>query len=77
MGGGGEGHAAVLRGGRQRGGIGSDRKRWEAMGRHRLRQGEVEGGGEAQAEVGRSGRQRGGIGCGRKRWEAERRHRQR
>ena len=35
MGDGGEAQAAILRGGRQMGGIGSGIERWEAIGRHR------------------------------------------
>ena len=65
------------RGGRRREGIGSDRQRWEAKGRHRQRQAEVVGGGKAQAATGRGGRRREGIGSDRARWEAEGRHRQR
>ena len=66
--------AVTGRGGRRREGIGSDRERWEAEGRHRQRQGEVGGGGKAQAATGRGGRQREGIGSDRERWEAKGRH---
>ena len=77
MGGGREAQAATVRGGRRRGGIGSDSERWEAEGRHRLRWEEVGGRGEAQAEVLRGGRRRRGRGSGIERWEAVGRHRQR
>ena len=48
--------AVTGRGGRRREGIGSDRERWAAKGRHRQRQGEVRGKGKTQAVVLRGGR---------------------
>ena len=71
MGGGGEAHAETGQGGRRREGIGSDRARWEAEGRHMQRQGKVGGGGKAHAATGQGGRRREGIGSDRARWEAE------
>ena len=55
----------------KRGGIGSDRARWDEEGRHRQRQGEVGGRGKAHAATGQGGRRREGIGSDRARWEAE------
>ena len=73
--GGGKEQTATGRGGRRRGGIGSDRESWKAEGRHRQRQGEVGGGAKAQAATARDGRPTEGIGSDRERWEAEGRHR--
>ena len=49
---------ATGRSGRRREGIGSDRARWEAEGRHMQRQGEMGGGGKAYAATGQGGRRR-------------------
>ena len=64
-------------GGRRREGTGSDREWWEAVERHRQRQGVVGGKGTAQAATGRGGRRREGTGSDRERWEAVGRQRQR
>ena len=71
IGGGGEAQVAVERDGRQWGGTGSGRKRWEAVKWHRQRFEGIGGGWEVLGAVGRHGMCLGSTGSVVKRWEEQ------